>query len=70
MIRGGGEEEGAELNEVASAELRPEAHSSHGRKEGNRVGLVRTRKVNKAPARLMKKMAEKRRHWESMQTLH
>ena len=54
---------------MASAELRPEAYYSHGRREVRGVGVVRTRKVNKAPARLMKRVAEERRHQESVRTL-
>jgi hypothetical protein len=33
------------------------------------VGVAGTRKVNKAPARLLKRVVEKRRHWEGLQTL-
>ena len=56
---------------MASAELQPEAHFGHGVKGDRRVGVARTRKVNKAPTRLMKKVAEERprRHRESMRTL-
>ena len=69
MVRGGGAEEGIDLSEVVSAELQPGVHFSHGRKGARGVGVARERKVNKAPARLLKKVVEKRRHWEGLQTL-
>ena len=52
-----------------SAELQPDVHFSHGRKGARGVGVAGTRKVNKAPARLLKRVVEKRRHWEGLQTL-
>ena len=68
VVRGGGEEEGADLSEVLSAELQPEVHFSHGRREAGGGGVTRARKVKMAPARLLK-MMEQRRHWEGLQTL-
>ena len=52
-----------------SAELQPDVHFSHGRKGARGVGVAGSRKVKMAPARLLKKMMEQRRHWEGLQTL-
>ena len=69
-VQGSNKEKGADLSEVVSAELRLETPFSHGRKEVRRVGVVRKRKTNRAPARLMKRTVEARRQQESVWTQH
>jgi len=68
VVRGSNEEKGADLREVVDAELSPEAVSSHGRREDGRVGVVRKRKTNRAPARLMRRAEEARRQQENGRT--